>query len=96
MMAGGNVPGRESRTASRVGVGCVTAVAGLFSGAMFAVLIARVVGTVRGCPSGEHGQPCDWPLYAMVGAVIGMISLPVLALYRLGREPAPTVHSDQG
>lgn len=95
-MTGGDVPGRESRLASRVGVGCVTAVAGLFSGAMFAVLIARIVGAVRGCPAGEHGQPCDWPLYAIAGAVIGMITLPALALHRLGRESASTLHSERG
>lgn len=95
-MTDGDAPVGESRIASRVGVGCVTAVAGLFSGAMFAVLVARIVGMVRGCSAGEHGQPCDWPLYAMVGGVIGMITLPLLALYRLRRDPAATAHSERG
>ena len=73
----------ESRVARNVGVGCVTAVAGLFSGAMFAVLIAKIVGGIRKCPTLEHGAPCDWHIYAGVGAVIGLVTLPTIALRRL-------------
>ena len=80
--------GASDRTATYVGVGCFTAFAGWWSGGMVAVLIAKVVGAIQGCPAGEHGQPCNWYVYAAVGAVIGAISLPVLALRRLRRDVA--------
>lgn len=78
----------SSRTATYVGVGCFTAFAGWWSGGMIAVLIAKIVGAVQGCPAGEHGQPCNWYIYAAVGAVVGAISLPTLALRRLRRSDA--------
>jgi hypothetical protein len=55
---------------------------------MVAVLVAKIVGALKGCPPGEHGQPCDWYLYAAAGAVVGGVSLPVLALRRLRRGDA--------
>ena len=55
---------------------------------MVAVMVAKIVGMVQGCPAGEHGQPCNWHVYAGVGAVVGAISLPVLALRRLRRGDA--------
>jgi hypothetical protein len=76
------------RTATYVGVGCFTAFAGWWSGGMIAVLVAKIVGAIQGCPAGEHGQPCNWYVYALAGAVIGAISLPVLALRRLRRDDA--------
>ena len=78
----------DDRTATYVGVGCFTAFAGWWSGGMIAVLIAKIVGAVQGCPAGEHGQPCNWYVYAGAGAVIGAVSLPVLALRRLRRSDA--------
>lgn len=78
----------SSRTATYVGVGCFTAFAGWWSGGMIAVLIAKIVGAVQGCPAGEHGEPCNWYVYAAVGAVLGAISLPILALRRLRRGDA--------
>ena len=88
-MAGPPVPERtEHRTATYVGVGCFTAFAGWWSGGMIAVLVAKVVVMVQRCPAGEHGQPCNWYLYALAGALIGAISLPVLALRRLRRDDA--------
>jgi hypothetical protein len=80
--------GVKDRTATYVGVGCFTAFAGWWSGGMIAVLVAKVVGAVQGCAAGEHGQPCNWYVYAAVGAVIGAISLPILALRRLRRGDA--------
>jgi hypothetical protein len=77
-----------SRTATYVGVGCFTAFAGWWSGGMIAVLIAKIVGAVQGCPVGEHGQPCNWYVYAAVGAIVGAVSLPILALRRLRRGDA--------
>ncbi len=55
---------------------------------MIAVLVAKIVGAIQRCPAGEHGQPCNWGVYALVGFVLGGISLPVLALRRLRRDDA--------
>ena len=79
----------EHRTAQMVGVGCVTAIAGLFSGGMIAVWVAKLVGSFRGCEP-ETGLPaCDWHVYAGVGMLIGVLTLPALALNRLRRrDPA--------
>lgn len=71
------------RKAAQLGVGCFTTFVGFWSGGMIGVLIGKVVGAVQKCPSGENGQPCNWQVYAAVGMVVGMITLPVLALRRM-------------
>lgn len=75
----------EFRTARYVGVGCVTALAGLFSGGMVGVVVAKFVGSIRGCNPGPELPACDWHVYAGVGMLIGVISLPILAISRLRR-----------
>jgi len=50
---------------------------------MIAVLIAKIVGSVRGCEPLAGTPACDWHVYAGVGMLIGAISLPVLTLLRL-------------
>jgi hypothetical protein len=76
---------REGLVARNVGVGCVTAVAGFFSGGMIAVFVAKVVGSVQGCQPAEGLPACNWWVYAGIGAVVGAVTLPVLALRRLVR-----------
>jgi MFS family permease len=78
-------PEEEFRGVRYVGVGCVTAVGGLFSGGMIGVLIAKVVGSFRGCNPGPELPACDWQVYAGIGMLIGVLTLPVLALSRLRR-----------
>jgi hypothetical protein len=64
-----------------IGIGCITVVAGFFGGGMIAVLIAKIVGAIRGCtPEGETGAPCGWYNYMIVGACSGMILLPTVAI----------------
>ena len=79
-------PAEEFRTARYVGVGCVTAVAGLFSGGMVGVLVAKMVGSFRGCKPAPELPACDWHVYAGIGMLIGLLTLPVLALSRLRRS----------
>jgi hypothetical protein len=76
----------EYRTTRFVGVGCVTAVAGLFSGGMTGVLVAKIVGGLRRCEAPTGLPACDWHVYAGIGMLIGLITLPVLALNRLRRR----------
>ena len=74
--------------ARNVGVGCITTFAGFFSGGMVAVLIAKFVGGVQRCQPPEGLPACNWWVYAGVGAVLGAVTLPVLALGRLNRRKA--------
>ena len=72
--------------ARNIGVGCVTTFAGFFSGGMVGVLVAKIVGSVQGCKPAEGLPACNWWVYAGVGAVLGALTLPVLALGRLNRR----------
>ena len=84
----------EHRTSRFIGVGCVTVVAGFFSGAMIGVFIAKVVGSFRGCQP-EAGLPaCDWHVYAGIGMLIGVLTLPALALNRLRKREPGTREKD--
>lgn len=83
-----------SNAARYIGVGCVTAVAGFFSGGMIGVFVAKVVGSARNCNPGPELPACDWHLYAGVGMLIGVLTLPVLALNRLRRDDAAAHEPD--
>jgi hypothetical protein len=80
---------REGNVARNIGVGCVTTVAGFFSGGMIAVLVGKFVGSMQGCKPPEGLPACNWWVYAAIGAVIGAVTLPVLALRRLS-QPRPS------
>jgi len=76
---------RSEIIARNVGVGCITTMAGFFSGGMIAVLVGKFVGSVQGCRPPEGLPACNWWVYAGIGALLGAITLPVLALRRLNR-----------
>jgi hypothetical protein len=76
---------REGMIARNIGVGCVTMAAGFFSGGMIAVFVGKVVGSFQGFRPPEGLPACNWWVYAGVGAVIGALTLPVLALRRLNQ-----------
>jgi hypothetical protein len=78
---------RGEMIARNIGVGCLTAVAGFFSGGMIAVLVAKFVGSAQGCQPPEGLPACNWWVYAGVGALLGAVTLPILALGRLTRRP---------
>lgn len=80
-------PGAESRVWAYLGVGCLTAIIGLVGGGMIAVLVAKIVGAVQGClPDKESGAPCNWDRYWTWGARIGLVTLPVMAIWRMRRK----------
>lgn len=83
MMMTPDARGDEFGGARYVGVGCVTAVAGLFSGGMVGVFVAKAVGWAQRCAPPEGLPACNWPVYAAIGMVIGLVTLPVLAVTRL-------------
>ena len=76
----------ESMVGRKIGVGCVTTVAGFFSGGMIAVLVAKFVGSTQGCKPPEGLPACNWWVYAGIGAVLGAMTLPLIALARLNRR----------
>ncbi|MDQ6718475.1 MAG: hypothetical protein M3Z17_09040 [Gemmatimonadota bacterium] len=78
----------ESRIGRNMGVGCVTAVAGFFSGGMVGVFIAKIVGSAQRCEPPEGVPACNWPLYAVIGMAVGVLTLPALVLWRMTRKDA--------
>ena len=72
-----------------LGVGCMTAVAGLVAGGMIAVLVAKIVGSLQGCKAdAETGAPCDWATYWTWGARIGLVLLPTVVILRMRKARA--------
>ena len=86
--------GEEFSTSRRIGVGCVTAIAGFFSGGMIGVFVAKIVGIATRCDPGPELPACDWHVYAGIGMLIGVLTLPVLALNRLRRADKADRESD--
>jgi hypothetical protein len=79
------------------GIGCLTAVAGFAGGGMIAVLLAKIVGAVTHCAvDAETGAPCDWGTYWFLGALIGMVVVPAIALWRLRRGRRRTQNFERG
>ena len=71
--------------ARSIGVGCVTTVAGFFSGGMIGVFIGKIVRLAQRCVPDPGLPACNWWVYAGVGGVLGAVTLPVLALRRLNK-----------
>ena len=72
-----------------LGVGCFSTFVGFAGGGMIAVLIAKIVGAVTRCPSeAETGAPCNWFTWAVFGALVGMVVVPVVSIwfFRRGRS----------
>ena len=73
----------EFRFQRYLGVGCVTTIGGFFSGGMIAVLIAKIVGWARACQPPTGLPACDWHIFMLTGALIGMVTLPAGVIWRL-------------
>lgn len=79
---------RNPDTKRNVAVGCFVTPLGFFSGAMVAVLLARIVDFFTKAPSCPEIPSCNWGPYAVVGGLLGAISLPALVLSRLVGKPS--------
>ncbi len=89
MGAGESAPrAADGTTARNIGVGCITAIAGFFSGGMVGVLVAKMVGGFQRCEPPQGVPACNWTVYAAIGMIAGLVTLPVLALWRLNRRGA--------
>ena len=79
------------------GIGCVTAIAGFAGGGMIAVLVAKIVGALSRCaPDAETGAPCSWGTYWLRGALIGLVLLPSVSLWRFRRGRQREQHTERG
>ena len=87
---------RPSTAGRDVAIGCLTTMAGFFSGGMIAVLVAKVVGILTRCTPARGLPACDWHLYMLAGAALGAVSLPILTLRRLRRSDAESRHPERG
>ncbi len=75
---------------SYIGVGCLTAPIGFFGGGMIAVLIAKLVSSIQNCTAPEGLPACNTFEFLVPGALIGLVGLPLLSVWRLhvGRKKA--------
>ena len=96
-MDAGNAGGERPPQGPRRGcIGCLTAVVGLFSGAMIAVFVGLMVRYVTNGPKCPDVPICNWHEYAAVGAVLGLVSLPILTFWRLRHSKAGAGSSERG
>lgn len=65
------------------GIGCLMTPVGFASGAMIAVLASKIVAFFTKAPSCPDIPTCNWGMYAVVGGVLGALTLPSLVLWRL-------------
>jgi hypothetical protein len=80
-----STPLPEDRVGRNIGVGCFTFFIGAASGAMTGVFLGKAVGFFTRCEPIAGLPACDWNVFAGWGALIGALSLPTLALWRLRR-----------
>jgi hypothetical protein len=66
-----------------IGVGCITVVVGFFGGGMMGALVAKIVGSARGCIPMQGFPACDVWSFVLPAAVLGAVGLPAAALWRL-------------
>ena len=76
----------EFRYERLIGVGCFTIVGGFFAGGMISVFIGKIAGWLRRCEPDPGLPACDWHVFMLVGAIIGMITLPAGVFWRMRRR----------
>ena len=89
-------PDGVNRTAQRVGVGCFTAFVGFWSGGMIGVFVNWAWAFLSRAPKCPGIPTCDWGYWATRGALIGLVTLPAISLWRLRRRDAATNQSNRG
>ena len=92
----GHEPTALDRRAQRIGVGCFSAFIGFVSGGMIGVFFSWAWAFLSRAPKCAGIPSCDWGYWATAGAWIGMITLPVLTLWRLRQSDASRKHQERG
>ena len=93
--------GREGQTNTArweyLGVGCFSTFVGFAGGGMIAVLIAKIVGALSRCASEpETGAPCNWFTYAVFGALLGAVVVPLVSIWFFRRGRIRARHNERG
>ena len=70
---------------NRVAIGCLLAVPGFFGGGMVGAFMAKLVSGATGCQPPEGLPGCHLAWFIWPGAVIGVVLLPSVVLWRLRR-----------
>jgi hypothetical protein len=83
------------RGARPFAIGCLLAIPGFFGGGMVAVAVAKMVGTLRRCTPAEGWPACDTLQYLVAGAVLGMVLLPSVVVWRLRHGDGGTRNSER-
>jgi hypothetical protein len=83
------MPARPPDERPRYGcIVAVLAVSGFFAGGMIAVAIGKVVSKLQGCTPAPGLPACNHTTYLLVGGIIGVITLPAVAIWRARRRAA--------
>ena len=78
-----------------LGVGCLTGFSGMMAGGVIAVLIAKGVGYAHHCAvEAETGAPCDWLTFWLRGAIIGLIVVPTVVIWRMRKVRSASRNSE--
>ncbi|HEU4641320.1 MAG TPA: hypothetical protein VFS44_02615 [Gemmatimonadaceae bacterium] len=83
------------RGARPFALGCLLMIPGFFGGGMIAVGVAKIVGALRRCTPPDGFPACDTPTYLWVGALIGLVLLPSVVVWRLRRGDGATRNSER-
>jgi hypothetical protein len=77
-------PGKGESIRPRYGcIVALMAISGMFAGGMIAVAIGKVVGRMQRCTPLEGLPACNHQWYLLAGMIIGFITLPAVAMWRL-------------
>jgi hypothetical protein len=62
---------------------------------VIAVLLAKAVGWANKCaPDLETGAPCNWLTYWLRGALLGLILVPTIVIWRMRKVRAASRNSE--
>jgi hypothetical protein len=79
--------GYEFSTAERIGqrvaLGCLTIAGGTAGGFMLGTMVSKAVGSIRNCQPAEGLPACNYWLYAVPGALLGLVLVPAITFWRL-------------
>ena len=78
-----------------LGVGCLTGISGMMAFGVLAVLLAKAVGWSQKCaPDLETGAPCNWLTYWLRGALLGLVLVPTIVIWRMRKTRAARGNSE--
>jgi heme/copper-type cytochrome/quinol oxidase subunit 2 len=62
---------------------------------VIAVLLAKAVGWANGCaPDADTGAPCNWLTFWLRGAIVGIIVVPTVVIWRMRKARTARTNSE--